>query len=272
MRLSGKEGRRLKDRYGSWAVVTGASSGIGRSLAENLAAASLNLVLIARNKSELESFAEDLFERYGIETYVLAEDLGDPKACDRIFAYTADLKVGLLVAAAGFGTSGYFHQGDLAAEVQMLRVNAEAVMRMTHHFAKQFVWQRRGGIILMSSLVAFQGVPYAANYAATKAYIQSLAEALAVELRPFGVDVLAAAPGPVASGFGKRAGMSMGKPPSAENIGARILKKLGRGYLVMPGFLSKFLIFSLKTLPRRFAVRAMQVVMGAMTREKRGVA
>lgn len=269
MPLSQKERLRLRSKYGPWALVTGASSGIGKSIAENLAASGFNLVLVARRKQELLRLAEEFHNRHDIETYVLAENLADTNAVKRIELATANLRIGLIALSAGFGTSGYFHAADVRGEIEMLRVNVEAPMLLTRYFANQFVRQRRGGIILMSSLVAFQGVPFAAHYAATKAYVQSLGEALATELKPSGVDVLVAAPGPVASGFGERAGMQMGNPPDASHIGAPILRKLGRGYLVMPGFLSKFLIFSLKSVPRRFAVKIMQIIMGSMTSEKR---
>jgi short-subunit dehydrogenase len=117
--------------------------------------------------------------------------------------------------------------------------------------------------------VAFQGVPYSANYAATKAYIQSLAEALHVELKPYGVDVLAAAPGPVNSEFASRANMKMGNVLKPEDVGIPILKALGRKSTVLPGTLSKVLVYSLRTLPRWAKVRAMKVVMGGMTKHQR---
>lgn len=102
---------------------------------------------------------------------------------------TTALDIGLLVASAGFGTSGPFVDSDLESELEMIDVNCRAVAALGHHFGRRFANQRRGGMILMSSLVAFQGVPRAANYAATKAYVQSLAEGLRIELAPFGVDV-----------------------------------------------------------------------------------
>ncbi len=142
---------------------------------------------------------------------------------------------------------------------------------MTHYFSQKFKVQKRGGIIFLSSLVAFQGVPYPANYAATKAYIQSLAEALAVELKPFGVDVLAAAPGPVDSGFGQRANMKMGTALKPSEIGIPILKALGRKSNVIPGLLSKILVYSLRLLPRWAKIRIMQKVMGGFTEHQRTV-
>jgi hypothetical protein len=118
-------------------------------------------------------------------------------------------------------------------------------------------------------MVAFQGVPYSANYAATKAYVQSLGEALAEELRPHGVDVLAAAPGPVASGFGQRANMKMNMSLTPQQVGIPILKALGRNTTVLPGFLTKFLVYSLRTVPRWGKVKIMKIVMGGMTEHQR---
>jgi hypothetical protein len=161
---------------------------------------------------------------------------------------TADVDVGLLVAAAGFGTSGPFLESDLSRELEMVQVNCAAVAAICHHFGRQFADRRRGGLVLMSSLLAFQGVPRAANYAATKAYVQSLAEGLHLELAPLGVDVVACAPGPVKSGFEGRADMQMGMglPPSA--VGRATLAALGRRTTVRPGWLSKALELAL--LPR----------------------
>ncbi|UPT68195.1 MAG: SDR family NAD(P)-dependent oxidoreductase [Sphingobacteriales bacterium JAD_PAG50586_3] len=122
----------------------------------------------------------------------------------------------------------------------------------------------------MSSMVAFQGVPYAAHYAATKAYVQTFAEALAVELKPYGVDVLAAAPGPVKSGFSSRANMKMDLALTPEQVGVPILKALGRKTTVLPGFLTKLLVYSLRTVPRWGKIRIMKMVMGGMTQHQRG--
>ncbi len=121
----------------------------------------------------------------------------------------------------------------------------------------------------MSSMVAFQGVPYSANYVATKAYVQSLAEALAIELKPLGVDVLAAAPGPVESGFEQRANMKMSVSLKPSQIGVPILKALGRKTTVLPGLLTKILVYSLRTVPRWGKIKIMEKVMGGMTEHQR---
>lgn len=256
---------RLYDRYGLWAVVTGASSGIGYAIAVRLAQAGLNLVLVARNQAILEQIAQDLSNQQNIEVRVLALDLAMEQSIKTLVTQTQDLDVGLLVAAAGFGTSGPFHTSRLEQEIEMLNVNCCALLALTWHFAQRFVERRRGGIVLMSSIVGFQGAPFAAHYAATKAYVQNLAEALSVELAPLGVDVLASAPGPTQSRFADRAGMKMGKALAAEEVAQATLDALGRKSTALPGLLSKVLTYSLAPLPRWARVRIMGSVMKSMT-------
>jgi uncharacterized protein len=258
--------KRLKTQYGSWAVVTGASSGIGREIALSLAASGLNLVLVARRQVVLEQMAKDLSDRYGIEVRSVVQDLAVERSLETLVAQTQDLEVGLLVVAAGFGTSGAFLNSQLEQEVEMLNVNCRSLLGLTWHFSQRFAKQRRGGIVLMSSIVGFQGTPFAANYAATKAYVQTLAEALYVELAPLGVDVIAAAPGPTNSGFADRAGMKMGKTLSAAAVAQGTLQALGRKSTVLPGFLSKLLTYSLVPLPRWARVQIMGSVMKSMTK------
>jgi short-subunit dehydrogenase len=269
MELSNKEKRRLKSRYGDWAVVTGASSGIGLELATQLAKAGFNLVINARNGEQLIQVKNALVANSGVEVIAVPSDVSEPRGIAQITHATQGLKVGLLVVSAGFGTSGTFVEGILHTEINMLRVNCEALLSLTHQYSRQFVQQKRGGIILMSSMVAFQGTPYSANYAATKAYVQTLAEALAVELKPQGVDVLAAAPGPVESGFSQRANMRMSMAMTPQQVGVPILQALGRKSTVLPGFLTKLLVYSLRMVPRWGKVKIMEKVMGGMTGHQR---
>ena len=270
MGLSKKVKQRLKTKYGAWALITGASSGIGKAIANDLADSGLNLILCARSADQLNQLRYELIEKYHNEIIILPMDLTEEGSIDSLLDSIRLLDVGLFVSAAGFGTSGNFQDTNLDQELNMLKLNGEVSFRLTHHFAQVFVAQKRGGIILFGSLVGFQGTPYAAHYAATKAYMQTLAEALAVELKPFGVDVLSAAPGPVNSGFADRANMQMGAALTPEGISGPILKALGRKGTVLPGFLTKFLVYSLRTLPRWGKVRVMKLVMGGMTAHKRG--
>jgi hypothetical protein len=259
---------RLRNRYGPAAVVTGASSGIGEHFARGLAAEGFDLLLVARRSEVLCQLAEELRGKHGISVHVLAADLADPASADTVVSRANQMDVWLLVCSAGFGTSGLFIEGNLADECAMVDVNCRSLMTLTWHFGRRFADRRRGGIVLMSSLLGFQGVPRAANYAATKAYVQSLAEGLHHELKPFGVDVLASAPGPVHSGFGGRANMEMGRALRPQDVAAATLSALGRRSTVLPGWLSKSLAWSLKPLPRWGRVRMMGVVRGGMTRSR----
>lgn len=259
----------FKSKYGPWVVVTGASSGIGRALAMELAAKGLDLVLVARREAELEQLAGVLLAGHGVQLRVLAADLATTTALTRIETETQDLDVGLFVAAAGFGTAGKFLDADLETELAMLDVNCRAVMQLSLHFGKRFAERGRGGMILFGSLVGYQGTPRAAHYAATKAYVQSFAEALHIELAPQGVDVLSSAPGPVSSGFGARADMKMGAAAKPETVARATLTALGKRMTVTPGALSKFLTRSLMTAPRGLRVRIMGKIMGGMTKHLR---
>lgn len=269
MKFSQKAKSRLRTRYGKWAVITGASSGIGRALATRCAEAGLNVVLAARRQDLLDALAASLQADYGVVAMVVACDLAESEGLQRLQTATSALDVGLFIASAGFGTSGRLLASSVHAEANMLRVNCEALLVLTHHYGQRFVQRGRGGIVLLSSMVAFQGVPFAAHYAATKAYVQSLAEGLRAELKPFGVDVLAAAPGPVSSGFEARANMRLGKALRPEDIAVPILHALGRRTTVLPGGLTKLLVYSLRTVPRWGKIRIMQAVMGGMTKHQR---
>ncbi len=265
MQLSSFQKSRLKTKYGDWAIITGATSGIGLELTKQLADAGFNLVINARNLAQLEALAQQLESKYPIDIIIVAADISQQPGIEKIIQATQGLNIGLLITAAGYGTSGLFVNIPVHDEVNMVRLNCEAVMSLAHYYSHQFKQQHRGGIIFLSSSVAFQGVPYSANYAATKAYIQSLAEGLAIELKPFGIDVLAAAPGPVDSGFGQRANMKMGKAMKPDELGVPILKALGRQTNVIPGLLSKILVYSLRILPRPAKVSIMHKVMNSFT-------
>ena len=269
MTLSNKERQRLNTKYGEWAIVTGASSGIGLELATLLATAGFNLVINSRHLDKLQEVEKQLKANSNIQIKIVASDVSDKEGIQKIIQATEALNVGLLVVSAGFGTTGNFIDSSLHNEINMLSVNCEALLSLTHYYSQQFVKQKRGGIILMSSMVAFQGTPYAANYAATKAYVQTLAEALAVELKPHNVDVLAAAPGPVESGFSLRANMKMSMSLTPQQICVPILKALGRKTTVLPGLLTKILVYSLRTVPRWGKVKIMAKVMGGMTKHQR---
>jgi len=252
-------------RYGGWAVVTGASEGIGRAFAEALAGEGFDLVLVARRADRLDALAAQLAALHGTQARVVALDLADRAACEELLEATRALEVGLLVAAAGFGTSGPLVTGDRTVEAQMVDLNCRASLLLAAGYGARMAARGRGAIVLLSSLLAFQGVPRAANYAATKAYVQVLAEGLHRELGPQGVDVLAAAPGPVHTGFGARANMRMTLALPAATVVRASLRALGRRSTVRPGWLSVLLELSLAPLPRSMRTLILAQVMRGMT-------
>jgi short-subunit dehydrogenase len=253
-------------RYGPVAVVTGASDGLGAALAEALAARGLSLVLSARRADRLEGLAARLSAAHGVAARVVAGDLGTQAGIAALLEATAGEDAGLLVAAAGFGTCGPFLDADPAEEQAMLAVNCGATLALTHGFGRRFAARGRGGVVLFSSIVAFQGVPNAAHYAATKAWVQVFAEGIAPEFAARGVDVLAAAPGPVATGFGIRAKMSRRKVDTAAAVAADILGALGRRTSSRPGPKGRRTSLMLGLLPRGVRTRVLGGVMAGAVR------
>jgi hypothetical protein len=252
-------------QYGSWALVTGATEGIGRAFAESLAGRGLNLILVARRAEILEELATSLPRSYGIRVQAVPADLGDPVAVARVVEACAEVPLGLAVLAAGFGTSGAFT--DIAPEddLNMVDVNCRAMVQLAHPVARQLQAQRRGGLILLGSIVGFQGVARATTYSATKAFVQSLGEGLWHELKPHGVDVLVSAPGPVKTGFLVRANMTADDGVTAQDVAEESLAALGKKMTVLPGRLSKVLGMSLAFLPRRMRSQVMKDAMAKMT-------
>lgn len=262
--------RQILHSYGPWAVVTGASSGIGRAFAELLAAQGLNLVLVARSQDRLHATADSLAQRHQISLKIVAVDLGTLDGPVWLLAQTKGLDVGLLVQAAGFGTAGDYLAIPAEAELDMIGVNCRAVQELARGFGERFAARGRGGMILLSSIVAFQGAPRSAVYAATKAFVQTLAEGIAPDLAARGVDVLAVAPGPVRTGFAKRARMTMASADTADVVARQTVAALGHRRTVVPGTIGKLLNASLSMLPRTVRTAIMGRAMAGMTRHQDG--
>lgn len=252
------------DRYGPWAVVTGASDGIGLAMAHQLAGDGLHLVLVARRTATLREVAHDLEAQHGIQTRIVASDLGDSAGVAQLEASVAGLDIGLAVLAAGFGTTGHLAAANAATEADMISVNVVAVAELSRFFAARMVGRGRGGIVLFGSILGWQGVPGQANYAATKAYVQALAEGLHAELAPRGVHVLSVAPGPVHTGFAARAGMTMSSATSPDVVARAALAGLGHRVTVVPGVQAKFLTWSLACLPRIWRTKVLGRVTARM--------
>ena len=243
----------FEENYGDWAVVTGASSGIGMEYARQLAAKGLDVVLVARREDRLRNLAEELENDHAIRAKVVAADLSSPRGIETLVRETIDLEIGLLVNNAGREDSGHFLDIPLERALATLRLNCEAPLQLTHHFGQKMRARGRGGILFMSSVVAVQGVALIANYAATKAYDLILAESVAAELGPHGVDVAVVAPGFTASELSPNAsfdGLPM-KPMPATSVARAGIETLRRSRLAVPGLINKFLYASGKYVQPR---------------------
>jgi uncharacterized protein len=199
------------DRWrGKWALVTGASAGIGRELAKQLAAGGANLVLTARRTDRLESLAGELTAKHGIAAEIFVADLGKAGTADQIFAFTEGrrIAVDVLVNNAGFGAYGRFHEQPLERLLEMVQVNVAAVVHLTRLYLPPMVARRSGDILIVASTAGFQGVPYITTYAATKAFDLLFAEALAEEVRQYGIHVCGLCPGSTTTEFQQVAGQS----------------------------------------------------------------
>lgn len=253
--------------YGPYALVTGASEGIGRSFATQLAKSGLNVLLVARRAEALNLLSQELESTFGVLCPVVVADLSNESDVEQVLQQTQKLDIGLVICNAGYGTAGDFLDNDLEVEMNMLRVNCSAVTRMAHVLGNQLRTRGKGGMILMSSVVATQGAPRSANYAASKAYIHSLGEALQEEWRDTGVDLLLVAPGPVATGFAKRSKMQMGQTATPDIVASESLQALGKKHIVHPGWLAKMMVFALSTAPRFIRVKIMGAIMSGMTKQ-----
>jgi uncharacterized protein len=241
---------KFAEKFGPWALVTGASSGMGVEFARRLAASGLNLVLVARREDRLRRLAIELEQEHSIQARVVAVDLSSDDFLKPIREATADVDVGLLVNNAGFATSGDLLDNDLDAELAMMHLNCRAPLILAHDFGRRMRERGKGGIIFISSTVAFSGAPAWSNYAATKAFGLTLADGIARELRRDGVSVLSVCPGPTQTEFWQVTG---GKPLFAltpHKVVQAALQNIGRRSTMVVGLMNKFIVLSTRFAPR----------------------
>jgi uncharacterized protein len=246
------------------ALVTGASSGIGRELSRILAREGHDLVLVARREPELQELADELKSHYGTTSTVVTTDLSAPEGAPQVFdaVTAAGLDIDVLVNNAGFGGSGRFTETDAGHEQRMVAVNIVALTDLTKLFLPAMTERRRGRVLNVASTAAFQPGPFMAIYYASKAYVLSFTEAIAEELVGTGVTATALCPGVVPSGFQDTAGISDSSPllhspgvKSAEYVAEAGYDGMIHGRrVVVPGALNKIGVQSLRIAPRRAVV------------------
>lgn len=239
-----------KEKYGPWALVTGASSGIGKQFAKQIAELGLNVVLIARSNQKLFLLEKEIMSEYDVKVKVIVANLTTEKDIDTVKNETSDLEIGLLVNNAGREDSNHFLKIPTEKHLQTIDLNIKAPLLLTHHFGEKMTERKKGGIITMSSIVAFQGVPYIANYAGTKAYDLIFSEGIAAEFKKYNIDVLAVTPGFTKTNLASVydfSGTPM-QPLNPSYVAKKAIKSLGRKKLIIPGFINGFLYWSGKFL------------------------
>lgn len=249
---------------GKWALVTGASSGLGEHIALDLAAAGAHLVLTARRADRLHDLADRIRATYFVQTLVIPADLSLPEAPQQLYNTTeaANIPIDILINNAGFGYLGEFRHGDTAWDSKMVAVNCAAVVHLTHLFLPRMIERRRGYIMMLASAASFQPIPYMSTYAATKAFDRFLGEALDAEVRQYGIRVSSLCPGPTESEFGQVAGLNSSvfrRAVPAEPVVLRGLLDLAGGKPIScPPGSAPYMLFLERFLPRNLVTRTLE--------------
>ena len=256
--------------YGPWAVVAGASEGLGAAYAEALAGRGLNLVLVARRAALQQALAARLSEKYAVEVRCLALDLAHTGSARRVVLETKNLDVGLLVYNAAYSAVGPFLDHSLDDHMKEVDTNVRTPLELVEAFGARMLAAGHGGIILMTSLSAFQGSAYIATYSATKAFNIILAEGLWEEWRRLGVDVLACIAGAIRTpnylaSSPQQTGRFSDATMQPEKVVAEALAALGRQPTVIPGKINRLSSFVMRRLlSRRAAIRFMGSILRGM--------
>jgi len=250
-------------KHDGFALVTGASRGLGMAFARELAERHLNLVLVARSAGPLQAFAAELRAAHPISVIAIELDLSTPRASQLLAEQLSrnGIPIELLVNNAGFGLRGEFRDLPLARQLEMLRLNNEAIVELTYSLLPGMLERKQKGIINISSTAGFQPIPFASLYSATKAFVTTFSLALEQELRSAGVTVVTVCPGRLCkSQRGETAQPVRGKwagvvqtPEEVVNDALRVLSN--GGGLTVPGALNKFSVFAQRLIPRRIVPR-----------------
>jgi short-subunit dehydrogenase len=245
----------LKEKYGEWALITGASSGIGREFARYLSKEKINLVLIARRYEKLLELKDELTTKYKIEILPVQSDLTKDESIAKINEIVGQINVGILINNAGAGYVGKFSEMDLKKGAGLVKLNCLAPVMLTHHFIKKMIQNRKGAIIFLGSIVGLQPSPYLAVYSATKSFNIFFAEALWYELKKFNIDVLSVSPGSTATDF-ERVSKDTSKfiTSKPEEVVASAFKSLGKKPAIIHRTINKILIGLSNLLPIKISL------------------
>ena len=251
----------LRARYGPWALVTGASAGIGLEFARALAREGMSCVLTARREDRLRELSAELEREFGVSTRVLALDLSHADGADRLARAVEDLEIGLLVNNAGVGLAGRFDKQDVERLRALVTLNCTAPVVLTRRLLPAMLGRGRGAVVIVGSVAGRQPVPLHGVYSATKAFDSSFGEALWAELRGTGIDVLVLEPGVTATEFQTVSGeLAHGGEPAARVVRVA-LDALGQQLSVISGWFNWIRAQGVRLAPRAVAVLMARAVM-----------
>jgi uncharacterized protein len=257
----------FKEKYGQYGLVAGGSDGLGYAFAEAIARRGLNLVLIARQEDRLKAAAARLKDTYEIDVVSIAADMADYENVRKLIS-VLKVSIGLLVYNAAFAPIGLFENTSEDNLALAAAVNVKAPLLLTKLLSLRMIQQKRGGIVLMSSLAGGQGSPNLAAYAATKSFNAILAEGLWKELKPHGIDVIACCAGAILTPGYQQAKISKQAPGTlkANEVAEKTLNALGRGPIIIPGAINKIGRFVLtRVLSRKAAIDTMSKNTGGLS-------
>jgi uncharacterized protein len=247
-------------KYGPWAVIAGASEGIGASLADQLASRGMNLVVIARNGPLLDKVATRAREEHGVQTRAVVQDLTDPDVGSRVAEATADLEVGLLIYNAGASDrTSTFLENELDYSLKQIELDCVGPVALAHHFGQAMRERRRGGIVLIASLACLAGSATLAMYSAVKAFQHNFSEGLWAELGPHGVDVCCTPLGMTFTPALQRMGVEY-DPQSqmlSDDVAHEIIENIGNGPVHIVGETNRAMASQVWTVDRRSLVEMM---------------
>ncbi len=247
---------------GSYALITGASGGIGYEIAKELARRGFNTVLVSRNREKLIKVKAELEREFGVSAVVVVKDLSEENSAVELFEEVKKrgIDVEILVNNAGFGVYGKFSETNLEKEIAMIKLNVLSLTVLTKLFLKDMIEKGRGKILNVASIAGFQPVPLLAVYSATKSYVVSFTNAVAEEVRGSGVSITCLAPGPTDTSFFVRAGADESKltqkmmsPDKVARIGVKAMMKGKR--IAVPGFLNRVIVFLSRVGPVSVVVK-----------------
>jgi short-subunit dehydrogenase len=263
----------IKEKYGSVALIAGASEGMGAAFAHALARQGLNLVIVARRKKNLEALALELSRKYSIEVWPVRCDLTAPDATGQIRDVIGDMKINFLVYNAALSYIGPYLENPVSEHIHIAEVNMLTPMKMLHHFGNRMLDEKRGGIVLMSSLAGNQGSGFLATYAATKAFNRILAESLWYEWKSKGVDVIVCCAGATMTpnfiqSKPKKISKLAPKPQLPEEVVNECLSKIGKTPSFISGRSNKIASFLMNHI---FSLKRSINIMGDTTRKMYGI-